>query len=72
VTPEEEEQVIWVLPRLLAAAAKDADLGQHLAETLFRRGALPPELPAAAAARQWAAMHMRSTPPVRGDMLKCL
>ena len=63
----DEELVIWVPGRLLHAASRDPDLAQHLVESLFRPGALPPKLPAASAARQWAAIHMNCTPPVRDD-----
>ena len=60
----DEELVIWVPGRLLLAASRDPDLAQHLVESLFKGGALPPKLPAASAARQWAAIYMNSLPPV--------
>ena len=61
----EEELVIWVPARLLLCASKDADLAQHLTETLLKSGLLPAKVPLASAARQWAAIYMSSTPQVR-------
>ena len=63
VAPE-EELVIWVPARLLLCASKDADLAQHLTETLLRPGLLPAKVPLATAARQWAAIYMSSTAQV--------
>ena len=63
VAPE-EELVIWVPTRLLLCSSKDADLAQHLTETLLRNGLFPAKVPLATAARQWAAIYMSSTAQV--------
>jgi hypothetical protein len=68
----EEELVIWVPARLLLCAGKDADLAQYLTESLFRNGIFPGKLPGHAAARQWAAIYMSSTPQVRCLLIHAL
>ena len=68
VAPE-EELVIWVPARLLLCGSRDADLAQHLTETLLRAGLFPAKVPLATAARQWAAIYMSSTAQVRRPVL---
>lgn len=60
----EEESVLWVPARLLLCASKDADMQQHLTESVFKNGLFPAKLPMATAAKHWAAIYMSSNPQV--------
>ncbi|BDA45205.1 Sister chromatid cohesion protein PDS5 homolog A [Coccomyxa sp. Obi] len=53
-----KELVIWIPARLLLCASKDADMQQHLIDSVFKNGLFSSKLPAQHAAKQWAAMYM--------------
>lgn len=56
--------MLWVPARLLLCASKDADMQQHLTESVFKNGLFSAKLPTATAAKQWAAIYMSSNPQV--------